>query len=311
MILTEALQVFLTSLKGVKSPETVAWYAKRLKPLVEQFGDRPIEAITIYDLRIWRAELASRVKRYSGHPYRQEEDGKLSPITVHGHVRASRRFFRWLVADGLLESSPAERLELPKKPRIIRDGLPEAHRDALIKAAADNPRDLAIALFLADTACRRGGVAGLNLQALDLRRRRAVVYEKGLGGSGKGRVVFFGRRTADALRTWLAIRPKWVKTDAVFLSWDHGRYIDKRLTGPGINQVMKRLGKKAGIQKGYNPHNWRHGCARGMTRRKAPLQSLSQLMGHSSVSVTADIYGTLDEDDLQQMHDECSWLGDE
>lgn len=311
MFLTEALSLFYTSMIGVKSPQTIDWYRRKLRSLGESLGERDCRQITIFDLNAWRAMLASKQTRYTGHPYRGELEGGISPLTLHGHVRACRRFFRWLVEQGVLERSPAEKLEKPPRPRVVRHGLPESDRNAMIEVAAANPRDLAICLFLADTAARRGGVAGLLLADLDLDRRRAIVREKGLGGERKERVVFFGPRTERALRVWLAVRPP-VKSQKVFLAFEPrlGRYVSRGLSEGGINEMLKRVASRARVARGYNPHNWRHGAIRGMIRRKMPLGTASQIAGHSSVAVTADIYGTLDEDDLQQMHAQCSWLAD-
>lgn len=311
MLLTEALERFYQSMIGVKSPQTVVWYRRKLRSLGETLGERDCRQITIWDLNAWRAMLASKQTRYADHPYRGELEGGISPLTLHGHVRACRRLFTWLVEQGELEHSPAEKLERPPKPQIVRDGLPERDRDAMLKVAAANPRDLAMCLFLADTAARRGGVAGLLLADLDLERRRAIVREKGLGGKRKERVVFFGPRTEQALRAWLAVRPQ-VKSQKVFLAFEPRlqRYVSRGLTEGGINEVLERIAKRARVVRGFNPHNWRHGASRGMIRRKMPLGVVSQILGHSSVAVTADIYGTLDEEALQQAHRDCSWLSD-
>jgi integrase/recombinase XerC len=309
MILTEALDRFYQSMIGVKSPQTVIWYQRKLLSLNEILGDRACGAVTIWDLNAWRAMLATKQKRYTNHPYRGELDGGISPLTLHGHVRACRRFFTWLVEQGELEHSPAEKLEKPPKPKIVRDGLPVRDRDAMLAAAERNPRDLALCLFLADTAVRRGGVAGLQLADIDIDRRRAIVREKGLGGKRKERIVFFGPRTEQALRAWLAVRPV-VKSQRVFLAYEPRlqQYVSRGITEGGVNLALKRIAKRAHVTSKYNPHSWRHGSSRGMIRRKMPLGVVSQILGHSSVAVTSDIYGTLDEDALQQAHADCGWL---
>jgi site-specific recombinase XerD len=80
------------------------------------------------------------------------------------------------------------------------------------------------------------------------------------------------------------------------------------ITVSGIYQAMKRLAKKAGVPDDWNPHNWRHGAARGMIKNGASLIEVSQILGHSSVSVTGDIYGILGEDELKESHRAFSWM---
>ncbi len=64
----------------------------------------------------------------------------------------------------------------------------------------------------------------------------------------------------------------------------------------------------AGVGGGFNPHNWRYGAARGMIKNGASLIEVCQLLGHSSVTVTGDYYGTFDEEELRESHREYSWI---
>ena len=75
-----------------------------------------------------------------------------------------------------------------------------------------------------------------------------------------------------------------------------------------IYQVLKRLASQAGIESGFNPHNFRHGAIRGWLANGMPLSLASQLAGHSSVNVTGDIYGTANESELARAHDIYSWI---
>ena len=236
----------------------------------------------------------------------------MEPETVHGYVRSVKTFFKFLSKRGYIQRDPAMFLELPPIPRKEKPGLSDDDRDLMLAAARGSPRDLAIMLFLADTACRVGGVAGLKLDDLDFKRHRAWVSEKGLGGGRKGRYVFFKRQTERALRAWLDVRRGVRNCDYVFIGLKRGgsRPGWHGLTENGIYQMLKRYAEKCGA-KNWNPHNWRHGAIRGMTRNNMPLQTLSQIAGHASESTTADIYGTLDVEALQQQHDQMSWIDDQ
>lgn len=308
MRLINALEDFYLSMDGVYSPNTLKWYRHKLQPLVWSLGDCDIEEITIQMLRTWRADLANKTTTYEDHPTKPTKEGPMSRYTLHGHVRACRRFFKWLEEEEYLELNPAKRLELPAKPKGVRKGIKEKERDLIIETARnDNPRDYAIVLFLADTACRAAGVAGLTIDRLDLDNYRAEVREKGKGGNNKARLVYFGEKTKQALEGWLRIRPTGKNCPFVFVNINKKGGIHG-LTVSGVYQAIERLAKKAGVDSGWNPHNWRHGSARGMIKKGASLSEVSQLLGHSTVTVTGDFYGIFSEEELHESHRAYSWI---
>ncbi len=301
--LSQGIALFLRSMVGVRSPNTIEWYRRRLPTLLDVLGDVAVDTVTIHQLREWRATLTERTVRYAAHPTRPTMDGPLSPFTLHQHVRGARRFFRWLHEEGLIPSNPAVRLELPTLPQYRPRGIPKRHLLQLI-AAAGNPRDEALIRFLADTACRVCGVVGLTLDDLDLGQNWALVHEKGRGGYGLARYVFFTDRTRRALVDYLAVRPD---------CHDQHVFIGNKntpLTTSGVYQVLKRAARRAGIRHGYNPHNLRHGALRGMLNNGLSLPEVSQIAGHSSTKVTGDIYGVVSETRLRQRHRRYSWMRD-
>ena len=196
MKLSEALREFDLSLVGNAADSTRVWYQQRLGALVEFTGDVEIEELTISHLRRWRASLIERDERWSDHPTRPEQEGGLSPWTVRGYVRAVRAFCNWLVAEGLLISSPAARLRLPPKPQNPPRAV--SSEDVLAMLEVAGVRDRAIVCVLAATGCRVGGLCDLRLPDLELEHEpaRAMVREKGRGGK-KSRLVFFGPQTVE------------------------------------------------------------------------------------------------------------------
>lgn len=302
MRLSRALEAFYLSLNGSKSPATLVWYKRKLTSLTI-LGDVDIKKINLHDLRRWRAELAERKTKYTSHPTRREENEGLSTWTLHGYVRAVRHLFKWLTDEGLIPRNPAARLELPQLPNEPRKGISQTDLQKILDVARDHPRDYALCLFLADTACRVGGLCNLTLADLDLERGRATVREKGLGGEQKSRTVYLTPRTCDALRAWLAARPASNDNDNhVFIGQRGG------LTPSGVYQIVKRLARAAGVTRNWNPHNWRHGAARAMLQNGASLAHISQLLGHEDVSTTARFYGTFADEELKAAHDKYTWI---
>jgi integrase/recombinase XerD len=308
MRLIDALEDFYLSMDGAYSPNTLKWYRHKLQPLIWSMGDCHIEEITIQMLRAWRADLANKTTTYEDHPTKPTKEGPMSRHTLHGHVRACRRFFKWLEEEELMDHNPAKRLELPAKPKGVRKGIKEKERDLIIeKARTENPRDYAIVLFLADTACRVAGLAGLTLNRLDLDNLRAEVHEKGKGGNNKARLVYFGEKTKQAIEEWLRVRPKSPDCLFVFVNI-HKKGGVHGLTVSGVYHAIERIAEKVGVKSNWNPHNWRHGSARGMIKKGASLSEVSQILGHSSVTVTGDFYGIFSEEELHESHRTYAWI---
>ena len=269
-----ALDAFLLSLDGSKSPATLTWYRCRLSPLVVFLGDVDVADVTIHDLRRWRADL----------------NGRVSVYTLHGNVRAARRLFSWLVDEEVISISPARHLERPRLPKGRVKGIEHDDlRKMLTVAMAIGSRELALCWFFYSTGARRGGVVGLRLSDLHLDRGFAYVHEK----NSKTRMVPLIPEAVAALSAWLSVRPK-TEDDHVF--------VGKRgaLTGSGVYRLMGSIAKSAGVSDQWNPHSFRHRRARDWLAAGVPLSVVSAGLGHSGVAITADIYGVLPESQIQR-----------
>ena len=122
-----------------------------------------------------------------------------------------------------------------------------------------------------------------------------MVTEKG----DQTRVVFFTARTARALADWLGARSR----DAgpwVFVSL---RDPSKALSARGISHMLRRRGKQAGVKGPVNPHAFRHFFAISWLMAGGDLATLSNILGHSDVSVTVEYYARFNVRELQQKHD--------
>lgn len=280
MTLSEALAEFdLAMCGGSISAATRKLYAYTLRELLAHFGDIDIGLIDISGLRHFQAAIVERPQ---------------SVYTKHRHIRQTRHFFRWLVDEGYLHSSPAARLELPKLPKNKPPmDVSPMDQERMIEAAS-SVRDLAIVLFLAETGCRLAGLTGLRFGDIDIENRNAIVTEKG----AKTRKVRFGPATAIALRAWLVIRPREKWGDVVF--------VGKRgpLTGSGVYRILERLALKGGVEGRHNPHAFRHGLARRLLQHHLDLGTVSRILGHSDIETTHSFYAVWTAGELDDRYDE-------
>ncbi len=304
MLLSEAIQALLVATRADgRSERTVDSYEQRLRDFLAFLGDRPVDQITVHDVRGYAAHLRSRKERYVDHPARERKSGGLSPFTVASHLRAVKRLFNWLVEEEIIAESPARRVKLPKPGRREPKAISREDFLKLLKASEGDElwqrRARALLLFLADTGCRRGGVEYLRVDDIDLEQRLARVTEKG----NKTRLVPFSEVTREALEAWLEVRPE---NKGPWLFTSLGPKGKDRLTGDGIRQVLDRLARRAGVKGPVNPHSFRHAFAREYLLNGGDLATLADLLGHSTVQVTWEYYSIFRIRELQKRHEQFS-----
>lgn len=287
MKLSEAAELFYTSMSTVRADTTIEWYRKRIDPMVTFLENKEIGTIDLFDLERFRGSL-NRPSNARGR------DGKVSVYSVHGYVRAVKRFFSYLRKVHLISYDPAVDLEKPKLPKQPRKGIAPENSQKMLKESMVNPRDYAILLFVRDTGCRAGGIYNLLSSNLDIKHNKAVIREKG----EKERTVFFTTETALALVIYSTVRKNPLDEEHYFLSDRTG----KPLTYTGVYQIFRRLAKKTNVKLKFSPHQWRHAAIRSWLQHGMNLKSASEIAGHSSEQVTGDIYGTLDELELQTLY---------
>ena len=112
-------------------------------------------------------------------------------------------------------------------------------------------RDRAILRCLFDLGLRRAEVLHLDLQDLDRQAGTLAVLGK---GRTQKELLTLPFETKAAIEAWLIIRGQG--TGPLFHSLDRARKGNGRLTGPGLYDMVRKLGAKAGLR--VWPHGLRH-----------------------------------------------------
>jgi site-specific recombinase XerD len=213
-------------------------------------------------------------------------DRGCKPTTVSRDYRHLRQFFRWAVIDDTIEVSPMEKMTPPKVPDTSVAVITHEQRDALLKACEGTGfaerRDTALIRFMLATGVRLAEVTGMQLGDLDMKTDIATVLGKGR----KYRGVSFGNRTHEALRRYLKARRTHPKAD------DDGLWLGRLgpLKATGIQQVIERRSKQAGIDPPLHPHQLRHSWAHEYMANDGNETDLMQLAGWTSRTML-DRYG--------------------
>lgn len=176
--------------------------------------------------------------------------------------RALQQFAKWYAAEEDA-SNPMMGMKPPMLPEQETPVLRDEQLRALLKACEGKEfvqrRDAAIIYLFMDSGIRRGELAALAVDEVDLDHREVTVLGKGR----RTRTVAFGRKAAWALDRYLTERARHRNAELAAL-W-LGEKGKGPMTGSGIFQMIQRRGAAVGID-GLHPHVLRHTWAHAMKK---------------------------------------------
>lgn len=214
---------------------------------------------------------------YYHHLQERLKAGTLSKNTFNHYVYCLKNYFAFLEESG--RKAPAYKLLKEKK------HLPETHIltveevRQLFAATAKKPelaaRDKAVLACLYHLGLRAGEAANLKPEDLDFTESLAFVAKS---KTGRQRQVPISRNAQDILITYEQGR---IGKGEAFLQGLKGS-----LTANGLEQIVKRIAKQAGIKKRIYPHLLRHSIASHLLKSGMPLKQVGRFLGHQSLEST-------------------------
>ena len=285
---------FLESLrlKG-RNPTTIAEYRSNLAEYADYLS-AGASAFSFFDASSESfAAYTQAVKRKN-----------ISHKTVYKKLHVVHAFYEWLKETGriLLNPLPKPKITpgqcLPRRvPCAVVLG--NAYRKLRESPKLPEQRDYAVIDLAYSCGLRRCELHGLNVG--DISPDDGTVRVR--GKRGKERVVPVGKTTLGDLQHYIYhVRPKLLKggtTDALFVSWMAG---GKRMHLYSINAAFRRLRKRYGFDRSLVPHGLRHAFATDLIRNGAPVQDVSEMLGHAKLETT-QIYTRLYPVDLKRHHE--------
>jgi integrase/recombinase XerD len=237
---------------------------------------------------------------------RQQMTRGLSPRSVARAVAAVRGFYRFLVLDRQLESSPADQLQPPHAWPALPKFLSLEEVDTLIsQPEVSTPlglRDRAMIELLYATGLRVSELVGLRSADLHLRERFLTCIGKG----NKERLVPIGDQAAEWVERYEQIgRPALVKRRATAGRTSPRLFVNARggaLSRVGFWKILKRYGRQANLPRSLSPHVIRHSFATHLLERGADLRAIQMMLGHTDLSTT-QIYTHILEARLRSVYE--------
>ena len=227
-------------------------------------------------------------------------NGKRPVRTTARHLSSLRRFFQFLINEGLIKKDPTSTIESPKLGRPLPKTLTEPEVEALLNVPDTKTdigmRDRTMLEVLYATGLRVSELVNLRLDQINL--RQGVIRITGKGD--KERLVPMGEEAMEWLSRYLnEVRPNFFKRDPDATLFPSNR--GSALTRQTFWYAVKRYSVRARIDKSLSPHILRHAFATHLLNHGADLRVVQMLLGHSDISTT-QIYTHVARERLKDLH---------
>ena len=220
--------------------------------------------------------------------------------TVSRQLSTARRFYGYLVREGLIDRDPSTQIASPRIGRPLPHSLTENEVEELLAAPSlSDPlgvRDRCMLEVLYATGLRVSELVNLSLAQLKL--ANGVLRVEGKGS--KERLVPLGEEAADWVRKFLDGARREILGERV----SDALFPTRRgtaMTRQAFWQRLRKHGAAAGITEGLTPHTLRHAFATHLLDHGADLRVVQLLLGHSSLSTT-QIYTQVARKRLRDLH---------
>lgn len=227
---------------------------------------------------------------------------KYSSKTISRHLSSLRTFFKYLSRENVIEFNPMILISNPKEEKRLPVYLNYKELEDILEIPDINTvvglRDATILELLYSTGIRVGELVNIKIKDIDFNNKKIKILGKG----NKERYVLFGDKCLNLLNKYLKeSRSKLLKNscDYLFLN-QRGTPISVRTTEKVFNDIVK----KSSIKFNVSPHTLRHTFATHMLDNGADLNSVGELLGHSSLNTTA-IYTHVSNERLRNVYLNC------
>jgi site-specific recombinase XerC len=243
--------------------------------------------------------------------------GEREPRTYNKNLSIIHDFFEWQVRRGRLHGDPTLTIERAKRRAVYRTTFTADQRAAILAANADLRDRLALRLLL-DYALRKGALRGVQFQHFDHQRRRLTIFTKG---------EKVQRVPIPQASFWLDLERLILDVEAAPfhyllprqkthpvrfepgtrkpLEYAVHRFPDEPMGEHGAHlwwyRCLGRAGVVAtGVTRGERMHKARHTAGQRVLDATGNLKATQKLLGHASLTTTADHYLDWDLDQLAE-----------
>ncbi len=223
-----------------------------------------------------------------------------------GRGRSGWRPFLHHISKGEAQPRRAVVLKAPRKlPRVLTVSEVQAILDA-----CERLRDRLLFALLYDSGVRIGEALGLRHEDIAAAERELTVCPR--SNDNGARTKSHHTRTIPVSAALIRLYADHLHaeygdldSDYVFVNlWGEPR--GQALAYRAVYDLVVRLRRRTGID--FDPHWYRHTMATRLLRDGVPIEVVSTLLGHASVTTTLSIYGHLTVEDARAVLEAAGWF---
>jgi len=269
------------------SENTLGAYRADLLALTRRLDAREVGLVgaaraDILDYVAWRVEAGAK------------------PRSTARQLSSFRRFFRYLVREGVISDDPTAQIAMPKIGRALPHSLSQEEVESLLAApSVGEPlghRDRTMLEVLYATGVRVSELINLKISQINLNQGVLRIVGKG----DRERLIPLG----DEAQEWLKEFMDGPRIEILLERQTEYLFPTRRgdrMTRQAFWHIIKRYAKKANIAKHLSPHTVRHAFATHLLNNGADLRVVQLLLGHSDLSTT-QIYTHVARERLKELH---------
>ena len=270
--------------EGDASPHTICSYLSSIRGYMSWCNQRQVDPIAASEehIKLYRAFLVN--------------DG-YKRGTIATKLAGVRRYYDAVLDWGYRPDNPASKVKAKRNltsrsDQVMGKYIPDREKFINLYALPSSrtilgKRDRAILRLLCYTGIRVSEISALDVRDLDLGEKPQLTIRAGKGF--KKRYAPLGHKDRITLEEWLLDRNNVANTDcqSVFVTLDN-RTRGQRLGTRGIRSIVDKYLRQDGIKKpGRSCHALRHSLATWLLDAGVPIEAIADLLGHSSVAITA------------------------
>jgi len=212
-------------------------------------------------------------------------DNSISPRTVNRKTATLRKYFKFLMQEGIISVNPSSKIQSPKTAKQLPAVVEPEKLDRLLDSDAFTAdfagiRDKLVIELLFGTGIRLAELIGLTENDIN-------IYEgtiKVLGKRNKERLVPLNKELKLVLAEYLQAKKnkKFDNNSVTLLVTDKGANAYPKL----IYLIVHKYLSAISTQNKRSPHVLRHTFATTLLNKGADLNAIKELLGHANLSAT-------------------------
>jgi len=222
------------------------------------------------DIRAWVVELSQ---------------SELNPNSINRKLSSLRAFFQFMIREQKLDESPVQAIKSLKKPKRLPVYVKEKNIENLfdvlkISSQFSDLRDRLVLEILYGTGMRLSELLGLKWEDVNLHEAKILV----LGKRNKQRWIPLHQNLVESLKQYKVAFETQIPDLLVnsLILTDKGQKAYPVL----IERIVKKYLSLVTTEKKKSPHVLRHTFATHLLNAGAEINSIKELLGHSSLAAT-------------------------